>query len=416
MASGFFCHLGKALLKRGHSVHRINFNGGDRLFWSLPNAVDFRGLPADWADFFQDIVISRCITDIILFGDCRIYHRQAIQIANRLQIAVHVCEEGYIRPHWVTFERDGVNGHSSLSRNPDWYVEISKDLPNLPPLPAVPSSFARRAWEDFIYNATAGILWPRFPHYASHRPRNRLIEYAGWSRKVAMRPWRAAHTRAQAARLTEKTRFFLLPLQLDSDSQLRQHSKFGSMRPALAQIIASFAGAAPVGTMLVVKEHPLDDGLVPWRKLVGQLAAEAGIEDRVIYLDRGNLDWLVGHAAGVVTVNSTTGTLALEKGIPVLALGLAIYDIAGLTHQRPLGTFWSEPSPPDMALYQAFKCVLASRCLLPGDFFSKAGIELLVAAAIDRLEASGKQHAAVLDLPVLPGASILPAPYGALGL
>ena len=423
MASRFFSQLGRALLMRGHKVHRINFNGGDRLFWPLPNAADFRGVIGDWPDFFHDFVTSRGVTDIILFGDCRAAHKQAIHIANRLQIAVHVCEEGYIRPHWVTFERDGVNGHSNLSRNPDWYFEITKDLPPLPPPPVVASRFAGRAWEDFIYNVAVGLLWPRFPHYASHRPRHRLVEYAGWSRKVAMRPWVSRRTRGEAARLTAQTRFFLLPLQLDGDSQIRQHSNFGSMRPALAEIIASFATSAPPDTMLVVKEHPLDDGLVAWRKLVRHLAAEAGVEERVIYLESGDLDWLVGHAAGLVTVNSTTGTLALEKGIPVLTLGLAIYDIAGLTHQGPLDSFWSAPMQPDMSLYQAFRCVLASRCLLLGNFFSEEGIRLLVDAAIGRLEGSGPQHAALLEvgqknapLPFGAMASILPVSCGAIGL
>jgi capsular polysaccharide export protein len=416
MASLFFVNLGKALLLRGHGVYRINFNGGDRLFWSLPNAADFRGHPDEWRNYFHEQVSTRNVTDIILFGDCRALHRQAISIAQQLQIAVHVCEEGYIRPHWVTFERDGVNGHSQLSRNPDWFLDTSAQMPPLPPPQAMRSSFARRAWEDFIYNAAVGALWLRFPHYRTHRPRNRMVEYASWSRKVALRPWTSLRTRAQAALLTEQTRFFLLPLQLDGDSQIRQHSRFGGMRPAIAQIIESFAAAAPADTVLVVKEHPLDDGLVCWRKLVMRLAAAAGLGDRVVYLESGDLDWLVGHATGLVTVNSTTGTLALEKDIPVATLGLAIYDIAGLTHQGPLDTFWTAPSPPDRLLYQAFCRVLISRCLLPGSFFSQQGIKMLVDEAVCRLEADGPRHPAIRTagveaLPSVPGSlpSALPA-------
>jgi capsular polysaccharide export protein len=33
LASWFFDRLGRTLAERGHSVHRVNFNGGDRLFW-----------------------------------------------------------------------------------------------------------------------------------------------------------------------------------------------------------------------------------------------------------------------------------------------------------------------------------------------------------------------------------------------
>jgi capsular polysaccharide export protein len=395
MASAFFSRLGQALASRGHQVSRINFNAGDRLFWRLRGALDFRGTETEWPAFLADVLAGRGITDIILFGDCRPLHRRAIQVARALQVNVHVCEEGYLRPHWVTFERDGVNGHSSLPRNADWYREIGASLPPLASMPTIPSSFRRRAWEDLLYNVTTLALQPLYPHYRSHRPRHRLVEYGGWSKKVAMRPMRTRRAALANRRIDDTTRFFLLPLQLNGDTQIQLHSKFGGMTPVITEIIQSFAGHAAPDTMLVVKEHPLDDGLIDWRRLVARLAAEAGVADRVVYLEFGDLDWLVSHANGVVTVNSTTGTLALGLGIPVMTLGTAIYDIVGLTHQEPLDTFWSAPVAPDLDLYAAFRRVLSSRCLLVGNFFSEAGIRLLVDGAVQRLESDAVVHAAV---------------------
>jgi len=90
----------------------------------------------------------------------------------------------------------------------------------------------------------------------------------------------------------------------------------------------------------------------------------------------------------VVTVNSTVGTLALASGLPVIALGKAIYDIAGLTYQGELKDFWGAPTPPDAELFDAFRRVLAARCLIPGSFFNEAGLTLAVNAAVDRLEAT----------------------------
>ena len=409
MASAFFARLGEALASRGHQVSRINFNAGDRLFWRLRGALDFRGTEAEWPSFLADVLARRGITDIILFGDCRPLHRRAIQVASALQVNVHVCEEGYLRPHWVTFERDGVNGHSSLPRNADWYREIGASLPPLATMPNIPSSFKRRAWEDLLYNVTTLALQPLYPHYRSHRPRHRLVEYAGWSKKVAMRPVRTRRAAAANRRIDDTTRFFLLPLQLNGDTQIQLHSKFGGMTPVITEIIQSFAGHAPLDTMLVVKEHPLDDGLIDWRRLVARLAAEAGVADRVIYLEFGDLDWLVSHAKGVVTVNSTTGTLALGLGIPVMTLGTAIYDIVGLTHPEPLDTFWSAPVAPDLDLYAAFRRVLSSRCLLVGNFFSEAGIRLLVDGAVQRLESDSVVHPAVT---VAEGNRFLPANGG----
>jgi capsular polysaccharide export protein len=388
MASHFFARLGAALQARGHAVTRINFNAGDRLFWPRPGAIDFRGRPADWPDFLTDVLESRGVTDIILFGDCRPLHRVAVKLAHSFQLTVHVCEEGYIRPHWVTFERDGVNGHSTLSRNPDWYREAAANLPPIEALPVVPSSFRKRAWQDLIYNLTAITFGVFYPHYQTHRPRHRLIEYAGWSRKVARQPLTRRRAAMEFKRITPDTRFFLLPLQLNCDSQIQLHSTFGSMTPVITTIIESFARTAPADTMLVVKEHPLDDGLINWRRVVTELATAAGVADRVVYLEMGNLDALIGKSLGVVTVNSTTGTLALAMGIPVVTLGMAIYDIAGLTYQGPLDEFWNAPTPPDAALFNAFRQVLTSRCLLVGSFFSEEGIKLLVNNAVNRLEAT----------------------------
>jgi len=52
------------------------------------------------------------VTDIVLYGDTRPIHAQAVEIANKLGLSVHVFEEGYMRPYWVTYERGGTNGNS----------------------------------------------------------------------------------------------------------------------------------------------------------------------------------------------------------------------------------------------------------------------------------------------------------------
>ena len=59
------------VIERGHAVYRVNFNGGDRAFWRLPGAVDFRGRPEEWPEFLDRLIVERAISDIILFGDCR---------------------------------------------------------------------------------------------------------------------------------------------------------------------------------------------------------------------------------------------------------------------------------------------------------------------------------------------------------
>jgi hypothetical protein len=107
MATRFFKRLGHALADRGHAVHRVNFNGGDRAFWRLPGAVDFCGHPAEWPEFLDRLIVERAISDIILFGDDRPLHRAAIHVAESRARRVHVVDEGYLRPDWITFEEAG---------------------------------------------------------------------------------------------------------------------------------------------------------------------------------------------------------------------------------------------------------------------------------------------------------------------
>jgi capsular polysaccharide export protein len=114
---------------------------------------------------------------------------------------------------------------------------------------------------------------------------------------------------------------------------------------------------------------------------------ELGIADRLVVVDGGDLDKILARCRAVVTVNSTVGSLALARGLPGIALGRAVYDILGLTHQGELAEFWNAPKPPEADLSDAFRRVLAARCLIPGAFFSVGGLRLAVEAAVDRLEA-----------------------------
>ncbi len=392
MASRFFGSLGTELANRGHAVHRVNFNAGDMVFWPLPGAINFRGREDQWPDVFADILVSRQVTDIILFGDCRPLHRTAIDVARQMQVPVHVCEEGYIRPHWVTFERDGVNGHSTLPRNPDYYLEEAAHAPPLGNIPHVVAEFRRRALEDLLYNFSTMLLWPLYPYYKTHRPHHPLIEYGGWLWKMARGLRSRRRSEKTAAKIKADADFFLLPLQLNCDWQIRQHSSFGSMTPVIEMVLASFKQHAPEHSVLVIKQHPLDDGLISWRRLVARLAAKSGLSDRVIFLEVGNLQDLIERTRGVVTVNSTSGTLALAIGRPVIVLGTAIYDIVGMTHQGGLDSFWTDAGPPDQVLFAAFRQVIAARCMLVGGFFSEQGIRQLVTNAVARLEGQVAAH------------------------
>lgn len=387
LAGPFFSRLGQALAASGNGVHRINFNGGDKLYWQLPGASDYRGHLDKWPRFLAKVIARRNITDIILFGDCRPLHSVAITVASRVGVKVHVFEEGYVRPDFVTLEAGGVNGHSRLSRSPEYYLEAARALPPLPDFPPVPSSFNRRAKEDLAYNVASLALTPLFPGYRTHRPWHILTEYAGWAIRLLRRPAERSRSTATLNRLKADGRpYFVFPLQLDCDYQIRVHSNFLGVQDAIETVLGSFAKNAPADTLLVVKGHPLDNGLVDWEKRTLAAAASIGIADRLLFLESVDIDSLVCNGIGLVTVNSTTGTLSLRCGVPTIVLGDAVYDMPRITDQNGLDAFWANPTPPELAVYQAFRRVLIDRCLIHGGYFSEEGLAMLVKGALQRLE------------------------------
>jgi capsular polysaccharide export protein len=302
-------------------------------------------------------------------------------------VAVYVFEEGYIRPDWVTLELGGVNGHSSLPRDPAWYRETAAALLPVPPHAQVPSSFRRRATEGLLYNAADVLTRWYYPGWHNHRPWHPVVEGMGWMRKLSRRRRAQADSAALIARLdTSGERYFLFPLQLDSDAQIRLHSPFAGIADALRLIVGSFAAHAPSDVRLVVKEHPLDNGVRDWRQVTADMAALFGVADRVDYLAWGDIVPITRRALGMVTINSTSGTLALVEGVPVVALGHAVYDIPDVTFQDGLDAFWRAPVAPDAQTFAAVRRVLVERCLIPGGFFSEEALDKVVRHAVARFE------------------------------
>lgn len=384
-----FRRLGQALRRDGYGVHKVNFNGGDRLFWRLPNGIDYRGSPAEWPAALTSLIADRQITDVVLFGDCRPMHMVAISACRDLHIPVHVFEEGYIRPDWVTLELGGVNGHSTLPRDPAWYRAQAAALPPAPEHHPVPSSFRRRATEGLIYNAADVLTRWRYPYWENHRPWHPLVEGMGWTRRLMRRRVAAVRTHEVLTALeASDDPYVIFPLQLDSDAQIRLHSPFAGIADALRLVIASFAANAPPEMRLVVKEHPLDNGVRDWRHETAALAELYGLSDRVDYLEGGDIVAVAQRSRGMVTINSTSGTLALALNVPVIALGEAVYDIEGITYQGPLDDFWRDPGKPDPETFAAFRRVLIDRCLVAGGFFSEQALAKLIPGAIARLEAA----------------------------
>ena len=378
-----FRRLGEAMTAKGIGVYRINLSGGDRRDWST-DATDFTAPFSEWPVFVDKFLTEHAITDLLLFGDCRPYHVAAHGLAAARDVRIHVLEEGYLRPDWMTLEPDGVNARSTLSRDKAWFLEMAQTLPPEPDFEPITASFRRRARDSYGYYHDVFLGRLRYPHYRSHRSSPLLVEFAGWIWKFLWERHRQSAARRELRQLGGEP-FFIFPLQLSGDYQIKAHSCFPNMQGAARYVIESFAAHAPHHFHLMLKTHPLDNGFVNWAHFARREARRLGIEGRLHCVDVGDLDEMARDAQGMTCVNSTSATLALAHGTPVCALGDAIYNIPGLTHQGHLDSFWSEPSPPEPGVYDAFRRVLVHRCLVRGGLASESAVSILVESILDRL-------------------------------
>lgn len=402
--SPFFSQLGSALRAQGHRLVVINFNQGDRRYRLALERVATKtihhrdGAGESLDQLLTSVFREFSITDQVLFGDRRAIHVQAIAQAKRAGVRTHVFEEGYFRPHWVTLEVDGVNARSGLPRDINWYARAAAQLPSCVDAPqAFKSPFWQRAMHDVLYHA-AGVMNPlRYPGYKSHSLESAPAEYVGYVKRYMRKAIRRQDDNEVFQTLiAQGTRFYFLPLQLDGDFQVRDHPTLNSMRALLEHVLQSFAQNAPRDTALLIKNHPLDSGAVNLEKLVAKLVRDLGLQQRVLYMEGGDIERITRRAAGTVTLNSTVGAVALSQACPTLALGNAIYNMPGLTDQNGLENFWHRPAEVDLIRFNQFKQVVIATTQINGGFYSPEGIALAVKNSVDVLLAAQSPLQALL--------------------
>lgn len=386
-ANPFFKAMGTALKALGHGVQRINFCGGDWLFWHGADTIGYHGPQDAFDGFLSDFSKDKGFSDLVVFGDLRPVHQIAIAWARENHVRVHVMEEGYMRPHWLTLEQNGINGLSPVPSDPKWYSENAKTLEDGPAIIEVGGSMRLRILNDILYNVANTLMFWRYPNFRTHRPYNVYIDYWSWIKRLTHIRRDGERARIDIGHLIKSKRpYFLFALQLNTDTQVRVHSQFASVPESISVVIENFATNAPSATVLCIKNHPLDNAMIDYGRLIADQARALKIEDRVLYADGGDLHQLINHTEGVVLVNSTTGMSALTQNKPLIALGAAIFDMEGLTFQGPLKDFWSAPQLPNSDLFRQFCDVLCTTSLINGNLYTKRGIEVGVAAAIKALD------------------------------
>lgn len=377
----FFSDFADWLQLHGKTVFKIHFNYGDELFWrSHAQASAYRGNCQDFPDFLAGFVNRHQIQAIVCFGDNRLYHLAAKKLCRQNQAtSFWVFEEGYFRPFYVTLERDGVNAFSPLPRDRHFFLQTYptlavKDYHEPPP---VPGGFWPIATTAARYYLAANLKRRQYPHYVHHRHFDlwhyiRLWSISGLKR---LNYWLRDHNFARRVEKGEFGRFFLLPLQVFNDSQVKVHSDFSSVRNMLQHTLTSFAIHAPQDTQLIVKHHPMDRGFINYQKEIDAFVRKyPNMKNRVFYVHDVPLPPLLRQCAGVVTLNSTTGLSALIHNVPVKILGRASYDIPGITDQQKLADFWHHPTAPDREAFHAYRMYHINHTQIHGSFYSRVNL------------------------------------------
>ena len=385
----FFRKLGSALREQGDKVIRINSCGGDVWDWPLFHTKRFHKKNIFWGAWIAELMDREEVTDLHVFGDWRPLHREAILLAKLRGLRVWAYEEGYLRPDYITMESGGVNGLSSLPQTRKAMAALAAKCPN-PPIPKrLGNPQVYKTWMAIGHYAGTIFMWPFFYHFQTHRPQSASHEVWGWFLRVLSRARRKKRSAKELkAAYRSRAPYFLFPLQLDSDSQVRRYSPFSGMKEAIACVLPSFASAAPENTHIIIRNHPLDNGLIDYATFIDSFATACGIRERVHFVEGAKANRIMDKSIGVVVLNSTIGISALRLGKPVYCVGTAIYAMEGLAlnhEQMPLDDFWQQPRAPQRDALVDFERVLKTHALVNGNFYTPEGIDTAIDGILRRL-------------------------------
>ncbi len=385
----FFHGLGRMLRAAGAQVWRVGFNRGDRAFWpEAESFIAYRGTPQDWPEAFRRLIAEKSITDLVLYGDTRPIHAEAVRLAREAGLTVHVFEEGYLRPYWVTYERGGSNGHSRLMQTTvaEMQAALAKADMELPDAPA--------RWGDMRQHMFWGALYHWFVltgfwDFRNFRPHRKLTvgqEFWLYCKRLILMPFHRWERMLATYRIKHGGfPYHLVLLQLEHDASFQMHSPFSTMTEFLEVVVEGFAKGAAPHHHIVFKAHPLEDGRAPVARDIRRLARLHGVEGRVHFVRGGKLAGLLNHARSAVTVNSTAGQQVLWRGLPLKTFGAAVYAKPEFVSTQSLPDFFALPSRPDSRAYRDYRHYLLETSQVPGGFYSSRGRRELLRQVVDMM-------------------------------
>jgi capsular polysaccharide export protein len=369
----FYDRLSQWLMDRGTKVRRVAFQGGDEKDCQLYQPDRFCGTLAEWPAHLASLIGTWSPDCIVLFGQSRRYHKTALERARAIDLPVVVMEEGYFRPGFVTMELGGVNGYSTTL---DRFVWRGDDGAAPPPSEAIgpeisPMHFQKMAWHASQHYVALHENRHRFPHYEHHRCADPYFYARYWTRSWFRKGWHKRRDRRfQDWLFASGHPYYFVPLQVEGDSQITQHSPFASNVEFLLKVLRSFAAHAPAEALLVFRQHPHSRGGRGHHDFIRNLAKALGVESRVHHMSEGDTPDLAQHSQGTVVINSTVGLQALERGVPLIAMGDSLYKRHEFTFMGELDDFWTRRLRPDPVVTSAFLAQVKNLTQAPASVYA----------------------------------------------
>jgi capsular polysaccharide export protein len=373
----FFNTLDHKFMHFGANTFRIGLNAGDEFFADANHYTPFKGKVDEWNSFIFHFYKEHSIDMIFSLGDCRFYQSEAIKVAKKNNIEVFIFEEGYIRPNFITLEKNGVNANSSLPRERIFYDTLKYKNPincDNEDIKKIGNTYKYMAKQAIYYYFFGNIFFFKYPYYKHHRIFFIVTEFfygiRNYLRKQKYK-WQERDAE-QLYKTTLSKKYYFVALQTYEDFQVSSHSDYSSIEEFIEEIMISFSKYAKEETFLVLKHHPMDRGKKNYKKFIESKAKILNISKRVKVIYDLHLPTLLKNAIATVTINSTVGISSLYHKIPTFCTGRSFYDIKGLTTSAEgitLNDFWINYKEVDSELFYKFQCYLIKNTQVNSSFY-----------------------------------------------
>ena len=322
-------------------------------------------------NFLRETIVNFEIKHIFMYGNVLIPHKQALELARELNkagkdIKTHIFELGYLRPNFVTLENEGINYNSSLIKSREFYSK--QDSYSVLPVPKKHARLRiRKIWKtiSFINHSLKNYKIVEKAHKLQPKPIYVWFQIKGFFLKYFF-----FFTEYKLKKNFLRKKFFLVILQVSTDSQLTEGSDIKDNKKFIYEVIKEFAEAKLNNINLVFKHHPRDRGYTNYHNQIQKISKEFGIQNSVFYIHDYFLSKLFQNpnCTGTILINSTVGYQSLYHSVPLKSLGVTPYNIEGLSDQKDLASFFRNPSPVNKLLFKKFYKYILENSQINGNF------------------------------------------------